>query len=126
MAPYELYKIQFLGEYRNQVGENIPYRNFGYGDLQEFLNDAKNVCKVNYGPDGTAVVRGVGSEETAHIQVIILSLKTMGPWWIIFARLESFIYKFQLFFNDRYRISGFGQETEADQKAKAETSAPAS
>ena len=51
------------------VGENIPYRNLGYGALQDFLEDSKAVCKVAYAQDGSAIVRGVSSDETSHIEV---------------------------------------------------------
>ena len=61
--------LLFSGEYRNLVGENIPYRNLGYGALQDFLEDSKAVCKVAYAQDGSAIVRGVGSDETSHIEV---------------------------------------------------------
>ena len=59
------------GEYRNLVGESIPYRNFGFGNLQEFLQDAQNVCRVNFGPDGSAMVHGLGSEDTFHIHDMV-------------------------------------------------------
>lgn len=60
---------QFTGEYRNMVGDSIPYRNFGFNSLHDFLDDAKHICKVGFGPDGAPIVRSVSSEETFHIQV---------------------------------------------------------
>ena len=61
----------FSGEYRNLVGGNIPYRNFGFNSLQDFLEDAKQVCRVSFGPDGSAVVHGIASDETLHIQELV-------------------------------------------------------
>ena len=51
------------------VGDSIPYRNFGFNSLHDFLDDAKHICKVGFGPDGAPIVRSVSSEETFHIQV---------------------------------------------------------
>jgi len=53
------------------VGEPIPYRNFGFNNLQEFLEDSKTVCRVNFGPDGSAMVHGIGTEDTFHIQDMV-------------------------------------------------------
>jgi hypothetical protein len=64
-------KSNYLGEYRNLVGNNIPYRTLGFSSLQDFLDNAKTVCKISFSNDSGAIVRAISSEETFHIQEMV-------------------------------------------------------
>ena len=70
MAWLPIPKIKILnisGEYRGLIGEHIPYRKFGYYNLHELLDGARDYCRVVFNSDGSIDVKAKVQEETAHL-----------------------------------------------------------
>ena len=44
--------INISGEYREFLGDNIPYRRLGYSTLEDFLDQNPAVCRIVRKPDG--------------------------------------------------------------------------
>jgi len=62
---------QVYRDYRDIVGEGIPYRRLGYETLDSFLNAVPDVCRISRRPTGEVVVLGVADETTKHIQELV-------------------------------------------------------
>jgi len=62
---------QVYHDYRDIVGEGIPYRRLGYETLDSFLNSVPDVCRISRRPTGEVVVLGVADETTKHIQELV-------------------------------------------------------
>ena len=62
---------QVYRDYRDLVGEGIPYRRLGYETLENFLNSVPDVCKISRRPTGEVVVSAVADETTRHIQDLV-------------------------------------------------------
>ena len=62
---------QVYRDYRDLVGEGIPYRRLGYETLENFLNSVPDVCKISRRPTGEVVVSAVADETTRHIQELV-------------------------------------------------------
>jgi hypothetical protein len=63
--------LPFLGDYRGLIGENIPYRKFGFYNLYDFLDNARDFIRVATLADGTMVARALVSEDTAHLAMVM-------------------------------------------------------
>ena len=62
---------QVYRDYRDLVGEGIPYRRLGYETLENFLTSVPDVCKISRKPTGEVVVVAVADENTRHIQDLV-------------------------------------------------------
>ena len=62
---------QVYRDYRDLVGEGIPYRRLGYETLENFLTSVPDVCKISRKPTGEVVVVAVADESTKHIQDLV-------------------------------------------------------
>ena len=72
MFPYfrNGHKTLFAGEYREMIGEPIPYRKMGYSTLDEFLDQSPDLCRVGFTPNGV-VLHAVATEATAHVAALV-------------------------------------------------------
>jgi len=62
---------QVYRDYRDLVGEGIPYRRLGYETLENFLTSVPDVCKISRKPTGEVIVMAVADETTRHIQDLV-------------------------------------------------------
>ena len=62
---------QVYRDYRDLVGEGIPYRRLGYETLDSFLSATPDVCRISRRPTGEVVVVGVADDATRHIQELV-------------------------------------------------------
>ena len=62
---------QVYHDYRELVGEGIPYRKLGYDSLESFLTSVPDVCRMTRRPNGEVVVIAVADESTKHIQDLV-------------------------------------------------------
>ena len=62
---------QVYRDYRDLVGEGIPYRRLGYETLDSFLSAQPDVCRISRRPTGEVVVVGVADDATRHIQELV-------------------------------------------------------
>ena len=60
------------GDYRDLIGESIPFRKFGFGSLYEFLDSARAYCRVGTDRDGSMVARAVADEDTQHLAEVTM------------------------------------------------------
>ena len=63
-------EAQLVKRYREQTGENIPFRRFNCSSLQAFLQSVPDVCRVTV-RGGAVVVEGVATAETKHIKEMV-------------------------------------------------------
>ena len=63
-------EAQLVKRYREQTGENIPFRRFSCSSLQAFLQSVPDVCRVTV-RGGAVVVEGVATAETKHIKEMV-------------------------------------------------------
>ena len=68
-------KLLFAGEYREMIGEPIPYRKLGYSTLEEFLDQSPDLCRVSYSANGV-ILHGVATEATAHVAALVARQST--------------------------------------------------
>ena len=62
---------QVYKDYRDLVGEGIPYRRLGYDTLDSFLSAQPDVCRISRRPTGEVTVVGVADDATRHIQELV-------------------------------------------------------
>lgn len=62
---------QVYRDYRELVGEGIPYRRLGFDSLETFLTSVPDVCRISRRPTGEVVVVAVADESTKHIQDLV-------------------------------------------------------
>ena len=58
-------------EYRNIVGQPLPYRSIGFSDLESMVRSMPDVMTSRKGSDGEWVIRGVADESTQHIANLV-------------------------------------------------------
>ena len=61
----------FSGEYRDIIGENIPWQKLGYQTFDDFVNTNPHLCRLEVKGDGTVWVHAVPTEETQHIRNLV-------------------------------------------------------
>ncbi|XP_058803464.1 uncharacterized protein LOC131671220 isoform X2 [Phymastichus coffea] len=59
------------GMFREEEGENIPFREFNYSSLQEFLRSMPDVMILRYNRDHQLCAYHVDTEESAHISSLV-------------------------------------------------------
>ena len=62
---------QVYRDYRDLVGEGIPYRRLGYETLENFLTSVPDVCRISRKPTGEVIVGAVADDNTRHIQDLV-------------------------------------------------------
>ena len=62
---------QVYRDYRDLVGEGIPYRRLGYETLENFLTAVPDVCRISRKPTGEVIVVAVADDNTRHIQDLV-------------------------------------------------------
>ncbi|KAK7489405.1 hypothetical protein BaRGS_00019349 [Batillaria attramentaria] len=67
---------RFMGDYRGITGENIPYKNFGYKSLEDFIRSIPDVVYARTGRGGELTYFAVADEATAHIQKLVSKQKS--------------------------------------------------
>lgn len=58
-------------EYRDLVGHQIPFREFGFSSLKEYLQSIPHVVRVKMSRDGQATAYSVSNSSTAHITKMV-------------------------------------------------------
>ena len=67
--------VQLVSKYRENTGDSIPYRSFGFSSLETFLQSIPEVCRiVTRGRE--VMVEGVATKETKHIKELVQN------WWL--------------------------------------------
>lgn len=61
----------FLKDYRSMNGKELPFRDLGYGRLEDFICSIPDVVKVGNGPTGQATFYPVATRETQHMVSLI-------------------------------------------------------
>ena len=62
--------VQLVSKYRENTGDSIPYRSFGFSSLETFLQSIPEVCRiVTRGRE--VMVEGVATKETKHIKELV-------------------------------------------------------
>ena len=61
----------FSGEYRDIIGENIPWQKLGYQTFDDFVNRNPQLCRLEVKGDGTVWVHAVPNAETQHIRNLV-------------------------------------------------------
>jgi len=62
---------KLYNDYRETVGEGIPYRKLGYDNLHSFLKSIPDYCRISRSMKGELVVHGVADENTRHMQDLV-------------------------------------------------------
>jgi len=57
-------------DYREMIGKPIPWRDLGYVNLEEFLDQSPDMCRVSYTPTGI-MIRGVVTSADAHVASLV-------------------------------------------------------
>lgn len=70
---------RFMRDYREITGEQIPFRKFGHGSLEEFIRSIKDVVFVRTGITGELTYFAVADDATAHIQKLVSKQKSKKP-----------------------------------------------
>ncbi|CAH1998114.1 unnamed protein product [Acanthoscelides obtectus] len=65
---------QLSKDYRNMVGEEIPYDKLGYNSMENFLKSISDTVQVK-GSGPTAIVLPVVSEKSKHINELVINQK---------------------------------------------------
>jgi len=61
--------------YYDTVGENVPFRKFGFSNLESFLYSIPDVCKISR-DCGVLTATGVASKATEHIEQMVVQQKS--------------------------------------------------
>ena len=67
---------RLFSDYKSIVGEGIPYRKLGHTSLEEFVDHARDVCRISYGSSGQVMLHAVTTERTAHIASMVASQRS--------------------------------------------------
>ena len=67
LVKHVLIFLNIAGEYKELIGENIPYRALGHGSLEEFLDYGHDFCRIARSRDGSYVIHGIATAENSHI-----------------------------------------------------------
>ncbi|XP_077560350.1 uncharacterized protein LOC144175148 isoform X1 [Haemaphysalis longicornis] len=67
------------GEYRMLTGNRIPYRQFGFNTMEEYLESIPDTVRLARGYDGEVLVHVVVTESTAHVAQMVRGQKSTKP-----------------------------------------------
>jgi len=62
---------RLYSDYKNMVGEGIPYRRLGYDSLNNFLKSIPDYCRTTRNNKGEVMVTSVADESTRHMQDLL-------------------------------------------------------
>ena len=62
-------------DFRNTMGRPLPFQNFGYRSLDEFIRTIPDVVRVSPGPNGEKFYYGVATAETQHVARLVATQK---------------------------------------------------
>eukprot|EP00731_Ephydatia_muelleri_P018722 Em0011g762a len=65
----------FAADFRNTMGKPLPFQNFGYRTLDDFVKNIPDVVKVSPGPNGEKYYYGVATAETQHVARLVATQK---------------------------------------------------
>ena len=76
-----------LHEFQEATFSPLEFKKMGYGTLEQYVRDCPELCRVQRAPEGYLVVKGIASEEDAHIFRLVVGQnkkskkgkKTMPP-----------------------------------------------
>lgn len=72
-GPFDIKSLQ--RDYTEIVGKSIPFKNFGFNTLEEFLKSCPTL-KVSKGSNGQILVDAVPTEKSSHISDLVQKQKT--------------------------------------------------
>lgn len=73
-APAALTVIELKRDYHDFMGDPIPYREFGYTSLEDFLKDMPDALRVSW-KNGVMCLQPVAQEASVHIQKLVSKQK---------------------------------------------------
>lgn len=62
-------------DFRNTMGRPLPFQDFGYRSLDEFIKNIPDVVRVLPGPNGETYYYGVATAETQHVARLVATQK---------------------------------------------------
>ena len=66
---------KLLRDYRELTFKTIPFRELGFPRLEHFLQSIPSVARIEKGPDGEWIVKGVASDADKHVAKLISKQK---------------------------------------------------
>jgi hypothetical protein len=66
---------KLLRDYRELTFKPIPFRELGFPRLEHFLQNIPSVARIEKGPDGEWIVKGVASDADKHVAKLISKQK---------------------------------------------------
>lgn len=54
-------------EFEEDTFSPLNFKEMGYGSLEQYLRDCPEICRISRAPEGYLVVKGVATEEDAHV-----------------------------------------------------------